>query len=542
MLKTIRKIIRLLDSKDKQNIYFLFFCILAYSLSSIFPVFLIEKIVDSINISDVNNSIRSIIFFGISYLVIQALAQFLYSLSNLIAEKTQINFSMSLQKRFFANLLTNPINDDNSITIANKLIEDTRFISDHSFTCITIFFRSIFTFIIGLCFMCKINVVLTLIIFPVGLFVSLISKQIEIRIEKLVDEQRKTNEKLWMLFSEGIRGVKTLYLYDQKRIYYSKLCQEMGNLKQISYKQSKTNNYGSSIVNTLYMFAIGIILISSAIFVTQGWISFGGLTALIMYNHMLIDPLLEFFECRKELINIKISLERILSLLNDNKEQRKIYSGRISKIKLDSISFAYDSTEKYILNDISYSFEIGKKYVLFGQSGSGKSTLIKLISNFLTPNVGTVSYISNDSIIDASPDIAYLMQDGFLFDDTIENNIKIANPGINRLQLEQLIKDCLLEDVVTRLEGNTIGENGSHLSGGEKKRVLLAQTLSRSSASIVIFDELSSSLDDSTFEVLLFNVQKYIENKISIFIEHNSSCEFYDFIKIRLENGILKNE
>lgn len=108
------------------------------------------------------------------------------------------------------------MNEDNSVSIANKLIEDTKFISNHSFFCITIFFRSIFTFIIGLYFMCKINLALTVIIFPVGLFVSLISKKIEVKIEDLIDQQRETNDRLWLLFSEGIKGVKILYLYDQK--------------------------------------------------------------------------------------------------------------------------------------------------------------------------------------------------------------------------------------------------------------------------------------------------------------------------------------
>lgn len=520
----------------------LFLYTFTYSVSAIFPVFLIEKIVDSINIVNVKSSVYNIIFFGICYLFVQTLAQFLYALSNSIAEKTQINFGTKLQLIFFANLLNNPMNEDNSVSIANKLIEDTKFISNHSFFCITIFFRSIFTFIIGLYFMCKINLALTVIIFPVGLFVSLISKKIEVKIEDLIDQQRETNDRLWLLFSEGIKGVKILYLYDQKNEYYVKLKQMINNLKEVSYKQSKTNNFGNSIVNSLYMFAIGIILIFSAIFVTEGWISFGGLTALIMYNHMLIDPLLEFFECRKELINIKISLESVSGFLNKTTSQRKIYSGKIAKIKLDSVSFSYDLSMNYVLKDISYSFENEKKYVIFGQSGSGKSALIKLIANFLYPTNGFISYQSNNDEIKLSPNIAFLMQDGFLFDDTVENNIRIANPNIKDDDLKKIISDCLLEDVIYSLNGMTVGENGNHISGGERKRVLLAQTLARTSASIVIFDELSSSLDDSTFRILIENVQKYIGDKISIFIEHNTSYDFEGFVKLFLDDGKISNE
>lgn len=108
MLKIIKDIICLLDSKDKHSIYLLFLYTFTYSVSAIFPVFLIEKIVDSINIVNVKSSVYNIIFFGICYLFVQTLAQFLYALSNSIAEKTQINFGTKLQLIFFANLLNNP--------------------------------------------------------------------------------------------------------------------------------------------------------------------------------------------------------------------------------------------------------------------------------------------------------------------------------------------------------------------------------------------------------------------------------------------------
>ena len=153
MLKTISSIISLLDKKARANTVLLFFLICFYSITSIYPVFLIEKIVDSININNINQSILNILLFGISYLIVHFLAQWFYALSNLIAEKLEIDFGIDLQLKFFKNSIAFcSLNNDNSGTIANKLIEDTKYISTHSFSCISIFFRSIFTFIIGLLF------------------------------------------------------------------------------------------------------------------------------------------------------------------------------------------------------------------------------------------------------------------------------------------------------------------------------------------------------------------------------------------------------
>lgn len=539
MLKTISSIISLLDKKARANTVLLFFLICFYSITSIYPVFLIEKIVDSININNINQSILNILLFGISYLIVHFFAQWFYALSNLIAEKLEIDFGIDLQLKFFKNSIAYcSLNNDNSGSIANKLIEDTKYISTHSFSCISIFFRSIFTFIIGLLFMLNINIALTIIIFPLGILVSFASKKIESKMEILLENQRQSNEFLWRYFSDGIRGAKTLFLYDQSNTYYTKIRKTTSNLKEISYNFSKVNNFGSCIINSLYMFAIGIILIFSAIFVTKGWISYGGLTALIMYNHMLIDPLIDFFECRKKIINVKISLQRLNPILRSANIERKITNLPITEIQLNSVSFFYNQ-EKMVLNNITYSFKSGQKYVIFGQSGSGKTTLIMLLASFLKPKKGSIAYFSNDTLVNSNPDISYLMQDDFLFDDTIRNNVKISNPEINDDTLECIIEDCLLKNVEKSLDYKSIGENGCKISGGERKRVQLAQALARTSASIIIFDELSSSLDSKSFDIIMSNIQKYLANKICIFIEHNTSYDYRNFTRLTIHDGKL---
>lgn len=89
------------------------------------------------------------------------------------------------------------------------------------------------------------------------------------------------------------------------------------------------------------------------------------------------------------------------------------------------------------------------------------------------------------------------------------------------------------------MDYKSIGENGCKISGGERKRVQLAQSLARTSASIIIFDELSSSLDSKSFDIIMSNIQKYLANKICILIEHNTSYDYKNFTRLTIHDGKL---
>lgn len=129
--------------------------------------------------------------------------------------------------------------------------------------------------------------------------------------------------------------------------------------------------------------------------------------------------------------------------------------------------------------------------------------------------------------------ISFLLQDSYLFNITIDDNIRIANPLITQEQIEKLINDCCLNEVYERVRGE-IGDNGNLLSGGERKRLLLAMSLAKPDYDAIIFDELSSSLDKNTHSQILNNINSYLTNKIAIFIEHHHiEGDYYDeFISI----------
>ena len=123
-----------------------------------------------------------------------------------------------------------------------------------------------------------------------------------------------------------------------------------------------------------------------------------------------------------------------------------------------------------------------------------------------------------------------MTQVGYLFNKTIDENIRFANPSIDEQKLALIKSDCCLNEVCQRVKG-AIGDDGMLLSGGERKRVQLAICLAKQNSDILLFDELSSSLDELTYEKIIKNLDKYSKDKIVIFIDHhNKFSGYYDEI------------
>ena len=123
-----------------------------------------------------------------------------------------------------------------------------------------------------------------------------------------------------------------------------------------------------------------------------------------------------------------------------------------------------------------------------------------------------------------------MTQSGYLFNKTIDENIRFANPNIDEEKLALIKSDCCLDEVCNRVK-DTIGDDGKLLSGGERKRVQLAICLAKQNSDVLIFDELSSSLDEAIYEKTINNLNKYAKDRIVIFIDHhNKFSGYYDEI------------
>lgn len=208
-------------------------------------------------------------------------------------------------------------------------------------------------------------------------------KKIEVLTEKNLAKQKNITETSWKLFGEGIKGIKLIKTFDNNR-YIENVEKNSTELCNISVKQAFIDNFGGFIIGTLYMITIGIILLISSVFVYRNIITFGGLISLVMYNHMLVDPLLNFIDAKQKLAKLKVSTNRIEEILGYKKLNKETTYLPINQIILNNVYFSYD--KKDIFKNFTYTFEKNKKYCVSGKTGKGKSTLLNLISGYLNPS------------------------------------------------------------------------------------------------------------------------------------------------------------
>ena len=215
-------------------------------------------------------------------------------------------------------------------------------------------------------------------------------------------------------------------------------------------------------------------------------------------------------------------------------------------INLRNVSFKYPESLKNILKNINLDLVTNKIYGIVGKTGSGKTTLIDLISGFHKPSDGKI--LAND--IDISNNLskwrknfAYVSQNIFLFDSSIEKNISLETDEklIDKKILDQALNDSQLSEFVNNLPNNSktfVGQNGARLSGGQIQRIGIARAIYQKSK-CVIFDESTNALDEITEVEILKMIQKIKKDKLIIIISHNkSSLKICDEI-ITVKDGSL---
>lgn len=501
--------------------FLLFLSIILGSFLSIYPIVLMRDIIDLALLGEKNN-ISSIVFNGIIYLIIQILRACIVGITSFYSKKIQAEISLDVQVKVFEKLQKVKLETfkmSNKAFLNETIIHDTQYISQNMVDPFVSIVRSIFSFIFGIYYMSKINFNLIFLILPLCLISSLMIKKVSNKSYQNITKQRQYSETLWSTYKEGILAFLPVRLHNYSHIYLQKVKKEGEALKGNQIYQGKLESATYIITSSLFMVTIGIIMIISSIMIIKGSLSIGGLTAILMYNHMLVDPLLVLQEVNQKIIKLKVSISRVFEIIMMEEDNIEKSQFKLSHIKLENVSFKIG--RKTILSNVNLSLDSPKSVLIMGKTGAGKSTLTNLISGIYTSYEGSITYLYKNGISKLKPKLSCLLQDEYLFDDSIKNNIRIGNYNISDEKLKKLIHICEVDEILEVHKDNKIGENGEKLSGGERKRVLLARTLANESADIYIFDEMSASLDNDSFLRLWPIVDNYISNKIRIYIEHN---------------------
>lgn len=486
---------------------------------SLYPIVIIEE-VTNLAISGVKENTNKILWFGGAYLAIQIVRASVIAISNYYSGVNQADITYRLQMDIYdyiKNAKLQAVKTKDVTYISTTLVEDTEYVGENIIKSYCEFTTNFFLFILGVYFVSKINLYLAFLVFPLALISAYTTKRLAEKSYQNLMEQRMETVGLWKTFEEGMKGFLPLRIHGYIMVYREKILLQGNQLKNSMIKQNFLESVTFFMTSSLFMVTIGLIMIVSAIFVIKGDITIGAMTAILMYNNMLSDPLIELQEIVKKLQKLKVSLDRIQTLLELPADGNEREHGAVDRVCLKNVSYCVD--EKNILDDVNICVKRQEAILITGETGAGKSTLVNLIAGVYECTNGKIVYSNNNVKVDVIPKVSYMLQDEYLFDDTIYNNIRIGNAKAEESQIKKVISLCGLAEVVKK-HPDKIGENGIKLSGGERKRILLARTII-DEADIYIFDEMSASLDQETFVTVWNNVNQYLDEKIRIYIEHN---------------------
>ena len=301
------------------------------------------------------------------------------------------------------------------------------------------------------------------------------------------------------------------------------------DLKSLSISQYQT--HGTDFINEIKNM---IITVMAANLVIHGKITLGMLLAIMFMLGQLNLPVRLLLQFIREFQDASLSYNRLSEITNKKTEndEHAVHIADVSdkrSLKIRDVSFSYPGTNTLCLKNISFTMVEDKVTALVGKSGSGKTTLLKLLLKFYEPASGTIEIgstklknISNHSWRNYC---GVVMQEGFIFDDTLKNNICLSDGVIDTKRLNNAIRISNLAQLIDELPmgSNTlIGNKGIGLSTGEKQRILIARAIYKN-PDILFFDEATSALDTENEKIIVNNLDSYYASKTSLIIAHRLS-------------------
>ncbi len=346
-------------------------------------------------------------------------------------------------------------------------------------------------------------------------------------------QQMSDNQSNLIQTVQGMSEIKLNNCETRKRWEWEKIQAKLFRISVSSTKLRQYQDAGSLFLNESKNI---IVTVMAALAVMNGSMTLGMMLAVQYIIGQLNTPIQQFIEFTRELQDAKISLERIGEIhVIDNEDARLQNSERNDSapggtIIMTNVSFQYEGPNSpKVLDGIDLIIPVGKVTAIVGASGSGKSTLMKLLLKFYQPTSGRITVDGEDlGQIHANQwrkNCGAVMQDGYIFSDTIANNIALSADHVDRKKLTHAVTVANIQEHIESLPlryNTKIGMNGSGLSQGQKQRMLIARAVYKD-PEILFFDEATSALDANNEKVIMKNLNEYLAEKTVLVIAHRLS-------------------
>ena len=346
-------------------------------------------------------------------------------------------------------------------------------------------------------------------------------------------------------FLDSVRGMKEIQLFGYAKQRLDEIQQRSQKIdtafERIKDQEAKVRVYTEVAVSAFNI----IMLFTGLILFSLDKIDFSAFLIGVILLMSSYGPVIALSNLSSNLLQTLASGERVLSLLAEEPELKDVESAidlkEVSRIDVESVSFAYG--EEQILSDVSLSVKKGEILGIHGRSGSGKSTLLKLLMRFYDPKSGSIQ-INGESLPNINTrslrdNMAYITQQTYIFNETIEENIRLARRDTTLEEIMEAAKKASIHDFILSLpEGyqTKMTELGGNLSDGEKQRIGIARAFLHN-APIILLDEPTSNLDSLNEAMILKSLLNVKAEKLIILVSHRQSTMAICDQVIGIENG-----
>ena len=575
LLALLKKVISILDNKEKRFFYYLSFAFFFVAIIETFGVVLIIPFIEIASNPEVinsnyqlnlineffqfSNTNRFILFLGISYFFYLIFSQAFKAVIMYLQLRYTFSLEASISKRLLESYLRQTYSwflDKHSGDMGKGILSEVAETIHYSLNPLLAMISQLFLTILLITLIVLVNPLVALITLLFLLVLNLlIFNKVKNWIKLIGINKVNHNERRYKTVVEAFGAIKEIKLSGIEKIYSNKF-------------SSAANDFSTANSNVQIVSILPKYLLEA--------LSFGFLILFILYNLNLgnnlteVLPILSMFafaalrlipafqQIFSSLNKINFStkgLDDILYRLNENKnlEISKKTNNSLqikNNIEINDLNFIYPNSNRMALNKINLSILAGKKIGIVGSTGSGKTTLVDILLGLLKPTSGEItldgSEISKLGLRKWQNSIGYVPQNIFLTDKTIAENIAFGH-SLEELNIERVKEVCkiayLHKFITEELDQNyftEVGERGIRLSGGQRQRIGIARAL-YNNPSLLVLDEATSALDNITEKKIIESIANHSKNITTIIIAHrlntikNCDCIYY------LENGGIKS-
>lgn len=533
---------------QKNKLIFLVILIFVGSLIGNISPYLYGKMLDSISSGNMNYLIKLIAVYFIVTMITTLLSIYEGYLGQII------NFKMSknIQKRIFDKMIrmrTSAYSQYDTGEFINRLNGDADGIVSFVINVITSILQIVVNIAISLYFVFTISMHLTsvaLFYIPASFIVTFFARKY---FKKLAEQRKAFNDQYYNFQTEVFSnnaGIKSYILEDSMtKKFENFISKDFKILRRSIYLNNRVEfiNNLITVISSLYVIYLSAILIKS------NMLTIGTMVSFNTYINKLFSSISQVLGFNISKQEVMVSLNRVIEVMSEESEEKDGYRSlevfENPMIAISKVNFSYNEDNSNVLNNFSLQITSPGFYSLVGKNGCGKSTIAKILIKLYDIQSGEISFNHKDykdiSYEAIRNKITYVQKEDFFFNDTIFNNIRLANTDLTNEEIINMCKKVDLDEFINTLPEKyetAIGEGGSTFSSGQKQKLSIARALLRKTK-IYVFDEVTANLDGKSEKNIISILKEESKDSIIIFISHKISSIIESDKIFLMDDGII---